>query len=113
MWTRLQRFKIEVTGGLVLWVAHSFLCIVLYKVSLRNIELGVLWEHMRLIDFPVSLLLDEFTDGYWKQFPGVTYHKPYLIFHLVFGGLQFFAWGWLLAVVGKECTDAFGKDSSP
>jgi hypothetical protein len=105
MWTRLQRFKIQIIVGLAFCFAHSFLCFALYKASLRNIEFGALWEHMRLTDLPVSLLLDGFKDAYWKLFgesPQSTYHKPYLLFHLIFGGLQFFAWGWLLAALGKR-----------
>ncbi len=82
---------------------HSLLCVALWRVSLRNIEFGALWEHMRLTDLPVSLLLDKFYDS--KIF-GVaiedTYHRRYFLFHLIFGGLQFFVWGFLLATIGRQ-----------
>ena len=102
MWTRLQRFKIPIVVGLALCFAHSLLCCAVYKASLRSIEMGVLWEHMRLTDLPVSLLIDAFLEAYWKLVNATsesTYHRPYFIFHLSFGGLQFFAWGCLLAML--------------
>jgi hypothetical protein len=104
MWTRLQRFKAQVVAATALFAAHSFLCIALYRVSLRKLEFGVLWEHMYRTDLPVSLFLEPFFDAYSMLFNRAlqgTYHAPYFWFHLVFGGLQFFLWGWLLGALAK------------
>jgi len=104
MRTQLQ-LKIPLFLGVVLFVGHSLLVLSLYYTSLRNIEFGALWEHMRLADLPVSTLLDTFYEAYLKVFgetPQSTYHMPYFLFHLIFGGLQFFAWGWLVGALWKK-----------
>ena len=84
---------------------HSLLVITLWRVSLRNIEFGVLWEHMRLIDLPVSMFMDSFYDAYTRfidpQSNG-TYHTPYCIFHMLFGGIQFYILGWLTGIIAKR-----------
>ena len=88
--------------GALLLCGHSLLVTALWHVSLRNIEFGALWEHMRLTDLPVSLLLDNFYEAYSKVSGATdqdTYHTPYYLFHLVFGGIQFFVWGCLLGTV--------------
>jgi len=74
----------------------------LWRISVRNIEMGVLWEHMRLTDRPISLLLDPFYDAYVKLFPQSNYPTPEVLFHLIFGGLQFFIWGWLLGMLARQ-----------
>jgi len=104
MWTRLQQHTAQIVFGLAFVIPHSALCLVLYKVSLDNMELGGLWETMRSIDLPVSLLLDHFYELHWRiwgETSQSTYHVPYLLFHLVVGGIQFFVWGWLLASIGR------------
>jgi hypothetical protein len=101
MRTRLQLTRPIVLAALLL-LGHSVLVAALWRVSLRNIEFGALWEHMRLTDLPVSLLLDTFCAAYSKVLdPSAqgTYHTPYFLFHLVFGGLQFSLWGWLAGTV--------------
>ena len=95
MRTRLQ-LKLPIILGVLLFCGHSLLVILLRAVSQKNIEMGVLWEHMRLTDLPVSMLLDKFYDAYWKAFPQGSYPKPEVLFHLTFGGLQFLLWGCLL-----------------
>ncbi len=97
MRTRLQ-LKLPIILGVLFFCGHSLLVILLGRVSQRNIEMGVLWEHLRLTDLPVSLLLDRFYDAYWKVFPQGSYPKPEVLFHLIFGGLQFFVWGWLIGM---------------
>jgi len=104
MSTRLQ-LKLPIIIGVLLFSAHSLICIALWRASLRNLELGALWEHMRLTDLPASLLLDKFYAAYSKIFGATAddaYHTPYFLFHLIFGGLQFFVWGCLFAVIGKK-----------
>lgn len=88
--------------GTLLFCGHGLLVTALWRVSVSNIEFGALWEHMRLTDLPVSLLLDNFYEAYSKVSGATaqdTYHTPYYLFHLVFGGIQFFVWGWLLGTV--------------
>lgn len=100
MRARLQ-LKLPIMLGTLLVCGHSLLVTALWRASLRNIEFGALWEHMRLTDLPVSMLLDTFYQAYPKVFDATaqgTYHTPYFLFHLVFGGLQFFVWGWLLGM---------------
>lgn len=101
MWARLQRFKFQIAVGLALCFAHSLLCVALYKASLRNMELGALWEQMRLTDLPASLLLDKFVDANWNVVQE-TYHKSYFRFHLFVGGLQFFVWGLLFGALANR-----------
>jgi len=104
MRTRLQ-LKLPIILGILLVCGHSLLVTALWRASLRNIEFGALWEHMRLTDLPVSMLLDTFYQAYSKVFDATAqdaYHTQYFLFHLIFGGLQFFAWGWLLGTIAKR-----------
>ena len=101
MRTRLQ-LKLPVILGGILFCGHSLLVVGVWRASMRSIEFGVLWEHMRLTDLPVSLFLDQFYDAYWKLFPQGSYPKPEVLFHLIIGGLQFFVWGWLLGIIIKK-----------
>lgn len=101
MWTRLQ-LKLPIVLGALAFFGHSLLVTALWRVSIKNIEMGGLWEHMRLTDLPISLLLDSFYDTYVKCFPQSNYPTPEVLFHLLFGGLQFFVWGWLLGTLVKR-----------
>lgn len=70
----------------------------LWHVSIKNIEMGVLWEHIYKTDQPVSLLFDKFYNLYLKFFPQSSYPTPEALFHLIFGGILFFFWGWIVGV---------------
>lgn len=106
MWTRMQ-LKVPIAIGLLLFCGHTFLVIGLGFVSRKNIEFGVLWEHMRLTDLPVSVFLDSFLIAYAKFLPDSSYPQPQILFHLVVGGLQYFLWGGLLGVVWKMVAKRF------
>lgn len=97
MRTQLQ-LKLPITLGILLLCGHSLLVFGLWRVSLRNIEIGVMWEHMRLTDLPVSMLLDWYYDAHRKIFVQDNYPNSEFFFHMIFGGLQFFVWGWLLGM---------------
>jgi len=99
--TKLQ-LKLPIILGAGFFCGHSLLVIGLWRASLKNIEFGVLWEHMRLTDMPVSMFLDKFYDAYWKILPQGSYPKPEVLFHLILGGLQFFVWGLLLGALAKR-----------
>ena len=94
---RLQ-LKIPFLLGLLLFCGHSAVVILLGYVAQRNIEMGVLWNHLHLTDLPVSLLMDRFYDLFLKVFPQWTYPAPEVVFHLIFGGIQFFIWGCLIGI---------------
>ena len=103
MWTRLQ-IRLPIIIGIVMLCAHSLLVTGLLRVSLENIEFGVMWEHMYQIDRPMSLFEESFFDAYSKVFGETaddTYHKKFFLFHLIFGGFQYFVCGCLLGVVVK------------
>jgi hypothetical protein len=85
-----------------MFCGHTLLVIALWRASVRNIEMGVLWQHMHLTDLPISLLADGFYDAYTKFFPQSNYPAPEVLFHLVFGGLQFFIWGWVVGIVANR-----------
>ena len=111
MWTRLLR-KSEIMVGLALWTIHSLLVLWLLWASLRNMELGGLWVHMHLLDRPVSLLSDKFTDAYAKVIGTGTYQAPLFWFHFLIGGLQFFLFGSLLGLVGRKLFKGQGPTSA-
>jgi hypothetical protein len=94
-----MQLKLPIILGALFFLGHSLLVTALWRVSLRNIEFGAMWEHMRLTDMPVSVFLDSFITAYSKLFGATAYHKPYFLFHLFFGGIQFFVWGCLLGIV--------------
>ncbi len=101
MRTRLQ-LKLPIILAALMFCGHSLLVITLWRASVRNIEMGVLWQHMRLTDLPISLLADEFHDAYMKSFSQSDYPAPEVLFHLILGGLQFFIWGWVLGTAANR-----------
>jgi hypothetical protein len=101
MRTRLQ-LKIPTAFAASMFLAHSLIVAALWRFSVTNIELGVLWEHMRLTDLPISVFLDSFCSGFMNVFPRSNYPTPEAVFHLILGGLQFLIWGWLLGLIARR-----------
>lgn len=97
-WNKI--FNLPMMCGLILFVFHSLLVWGLWYVSRRNIELGVLWQGLQTMDFPISILMDRFFAIY-EGMTEVIYPNQYLIFHFIFGGIQFFFFGFLIGFVYK------------
>ncbi len=92
-----KNFNLSIMCGLILFVFHSLLVCGTWYASRRNIELGVLWQGLQTMDFPISILMDRFFAIY-ERLTEVVYPDQYLTFHFIFGGAQFFFFGLLTGV---------------
>jgi hypothetical protein len=95
LWNKI--FNLLMMCGLILFVFHSLLVWELWHVSRRNIELGVLWPGLQTMDFPISILMDRFIAIYGRL-TEIVYPNEYLTFHFIFGGAQFFFFGFLIGI---------------
>lgn len=109
MWFRLRIKQITpIHVGIAFAIIHSIEVLIIVWMTLRKVEFAILWHYIYRNDYPISLLLEVYESIWTILFKTIGWQylaESFILcnasFYVVFGGMQCFLKGYVIARLVK------------